>query len=69
MLPTNVPSLKTWHLNVCFLGWLHISLVLETSLKNRYFPEPPAYINETSIADDDNPNNIFNIKSNRERAK
>ena len=63
MLPTNVPSLKTSQRNVCFLGWLQISLLLETSLKNRYLPEPPAYIKTTIIADDDNPINIFKIKS------
>ena len=63
MLPTNIPSLKTLHLNVWFLATEHTSFVLDVSLKNKYLPEPPAYIREIINADDDNPSKILIIKS------
>jgi hypothetical protein len=40
-----------------------MSLLLETSLKNKYLPDPPVYINVTIKADDATPSNIFKNKS------
>ena len=63
MLPTSVPSLKTWHRNICLEGTLQTSLVLDVSLKNKNLLEPPAYINVTIKADDAKPSKTFKNKS------
>ena len=63
MLPTNVPSLKTWHRNICLEGTEQTSFVLDVSLKNKNLLDPPAYIKVTIKADDANPSKTFKNKS------
>ena len=43
VLVTSSPFLNTLHLNCCFLGIEHISLLLDISLKNKYLDDPPTY--------------------------
>ena len=57
------PFLKTEHLKFWFLATEQTSFVLEVSLKNKNLLEPPAYIQVTIKADDDNPSKTFKNKS------
>ena len=51
------------HRKFCLEGTEQTSFVLEVSLKNKNFPEPPIYIRFTIKADEASPNKIFKTKS------